>query len=101
MQAAKIELLPSAQADIDQALDSLLVKDVRAAETFLDGMEQATSQLQAFPEIAAVAKDERLAKDGYRVMLLEYSYLLFYRIHDGAVYIYRVVDCRRNYGAFI
>ena len=98
MQSARIEFLPSAQADIDHALDYLLEKDIRAAEAFLDDIERATGQLQAFPEASAVSRDERLANDGYRVMLLIYEYLLFYRVHDDKFYVYRVVDGRRNYG---
>jgi len=101
MQAARIELLPSAQADIDEALNYLMEKDMRAAVAFLDDVERATSQLQAFPEASPISKDKRLAKDGYRVMLLVYGFLMFYRIYDRVVYVYRVVDGRRNYGTFI
>ena len=101
MQRARIELLPSAQADIDQALDYLMEKDMWAAGALLDDIDRATSQLRVFPETAPIARDERLAKDGYRVLLLEYGYLMFYKIHDGTVYIFRVVDGRRNYEVFV
>ena len=101
MKTGKVELLPSAQADIGQALAYLLEKDAQAAIAFLDDVERAANQLRSFPETAPIARDKRLAKEGYRVMLLQYSYLLFYRMHDETVYIYRVVDGKRNYGAFI
>ena len=101
MRATRIELLPSAQADIDQITDDLMEKNTQAAVALLNDIERATGQLLSFPEVAPMARDERLAREGYRVMLLKYGYLMFYKIHDDAVFVYRVVDGRRNYGAFI
>lgn len=101
MQRHRVELLPSAQADIDAALDYFMDKDLQAAAAFLDDLDRALKQLAAFPETASFSKDARLAQRGYRVLLIEYGYLMFYRIIRDTVCIFRVIDGRRNYGAFL
>lgn len=58
-------------------------------------------KLSAFPEVAPYSKDAKLASSGYRVLLLEYEYLMFYKFIKDTVFIFRAIDGRRNYGTFI
>lgn len=101
MQRARIELLPSAEADLDKELDYLSEKDVQTAMTLLNDVEHAFDLLEAFPETAPLSKDLHLARQGYRVLVLKYGYLMFYKVHKGTVFIHRLIDGRRNYGAFV
>lgn len=101
MQKHKIEILPSAQNDIEAITDYLIDKDIAAAIVFVDDIDRALTQLSDFPSSAEISKDARLAGDGYRALLLVYRYLLFYKLHDSTVYIYRLIDARQDYGAFV
>lgn len=79
MQKRRIEVLPSAQSDIEATTDYLIEKDITAAIALADDIGRALAQLSDFPESAEISKDARLAGEGYRVLLLVYRYLLFYK----------------------
>ncbi|MDR1996930.1 MAG: type II toxin-antitoxin system RelE/ParE family toxin [Candidatus Margulisbacteria bacterium] len=97
----RIELLFSAQKDIDAVVEYFLARNLQSAAAFLDSLEQTLGRLALYPQFARISKDKQLAAEGYRVALLEYEYLLFYKLQQKTVFVYRVIDGRRNYGAFI
>ncbi len=96
-----VELLPSAQTDVDQVRDYFREKSINAAIAFLDDIARAMNQLAKFPESGQLSRDESLAARGYRVVLVKYDYLLFYKFDDEKVIVFRVINGRRNYGVFI
>jgi len=49
-----------------------------------------------FPECSAIPKDERLQKQGYRMLIIG-NYLVFYVIEEGVVEIRRIIHGSRKY----
>ena len=101
MRVYSVELLPSAQEDIIEASQYFKTKSMDAALAFLDDIDSALDQLSLFPESAQLSRDEALAAKGYRVILIKYGYLVFYRFIGNKVIIYGVINGRQNYKVFI
>ena len=101
MAKLRIDVLPSALADLDDATDYLADKNLDAALNLLDDVDRGFVQLSEFPESGQLPKDERLRREGYRILVMEYDYLMFYKVIDGSVFIHRLIDGRRNYGAIL
>ena len=101
MKDYNVELLPSAQKDIIEASQYFQTKSMDVALAFLDDIDRALNQLATFPESARLSRDEALAAKGYRVILIKYDYLLFYKFIENKVIVYRVINGRRNYKVFI
>ncbi|GBR77082.1 toxin ParE [Candidatus Termititenax persephonae] len=97
----KPKILPAAHNDIQQIVDYLLSNSKQAAAAFSQALDRAQEQLALFPESAPVSKNVRLAGKKYRVLVLVYNYLLFYKIQKQTVIVYRILNGKRNYGEFV
>jgi len=67
-----------------------------AALKLADEIERSILQLEDFPLIGAIPKNRRLARQGYRMLMVE-SCLVFYVLTDDAVEIRRVLSGKREY----
>lgn len=101
MDNAKTHLLPSAREDIEKITAYLDEQNSQAANTFTEKVLSALDQLALFPESAPISNNARLSAEKYRVLTLIYNYLLFYKIHNKIVFIYRIINGKRNYGEFV
>ena len=61
-------------------------------------INKAAQQLSVFPFSGVTVPDDKLARSGYRMIIIE-KYLMFYRIFedDKKVIIYRVLNGKINY----
>ena len=61
-------------------------------------MNKAALQIAEFPYSGVTIPDEKLAKSGYRMVIVE-KYLMFYRIleNENKVIFYRVLNGTVNY----
>ena len=69
----------------------------RSAERILDKLESDLSRLRENPYIAAIARDDYLASQGFRV-LVSGKYLALHKVDDREreVMVYRVIYGKRN-----
>jgi plasmid stabilization system protein ParE len=95
------ELLAQAQEYIRKITKYLAKESPSAANNFMARVGQALDQLALFPESAPISKNARLAGEKYRMLVLIYDYLLFYKIQKKTVVVYRVINGKRNYGEFV
>jgi len=72
--------------------------DIDAALRYLEKIEKAINRLQDFPQSGSIPRYSILKKQGFRVVIVE-RHLLFYKINEAEhlVYIYAIVDGRREY----
>ena len=96
----KIEYLPIAVRDLDEIFDYILKDDPPAAGNLLDRLETSISQLQDFPQMGSIPKDDRLRFMGYR-MLVEGEYIVFYVVLGDVVEIRRIFHGKRKYSFLI
>ena len=96
MRSYDIRYLPIAEADLNEIVEYLLEHSINAANAFIDELERSEERLSMFPESAALIRDKKLRRKGYRVVTIG-DYLLFYTLRNENVYIMRIIHGKRNY----
>jgi toxin ParE1/3/4 len=93
-----IRYLQTAEADLEEIFDYIVVDNPPAAVSILEKFDHAISRLAINPEIGADPKDDRLKKLGYRVLIIG-NYLVFYVVKSRTrtVQIRRIVHGARQY----
>ena len=95
MDKHRIEYLPIAVADLDDIFIFVADNSPQAALELIDRIDASISGLESFPEMGVLAKPPRLARKGYRVLIVD-DYLVFYVVIDDVVEIRRIVSGKRN-----
>ena len=95
----QIEFLSSALNDITEIISAfIMLGSKNGAIRMKDKINKAAQQLSVFPFSGVTVLDDKLARSGYRMIIIE-KYLMFYRIfeEDKKVIIYRVLNGKINY----
>ena len=95
MDKHRVEYLPIAVADLDEIFIFVADNSPQAAMELIDRMDASIAGLESFPEMGLIAKPPRLARKGYRVLIVD-DYLVFYVLLDDIVEIRRIVSGKRN-----
>ena len=95
MDKHRIEYLPIAVADLDEIFIFIADNSPQAAIELIDRIDASIAGLESFPEMGLLAKPPRLARRGYRVLIID-DYLVFYVVLDDVVEIRRIVSGKRN-----
>jgi len=91
-----IEYLPIAERDLIDIFDYIRRDNPSTAVNFIDRIDKTISQLESFPKMGSIPKDDRLSRKGYR-MLIVGDYLVFYVFLDDIVEIRRILHGSRKY----
>ena len=99
---AKLIVSPMARADMREIGDyiSQKLRNPGAALRMIRRFREAMSPLREFPESGAPLLPAGKQSAPYRYLVCG-SYLIFYHVADGAVYIDRVLYGRRDYMAIL
>ena len=73
----RLEYLPIAVADLDDIFIFVADNSPQAAMALLDRIDASIAGLESFPEMGVLAKPPRLARKGYRVLIID-DFLVFY-----------------------
>lgn len=95
MDKHRVEYLPIAVADLDDIFIFVADNSPQAAMELIDRIDASIAGLESFPEMGLIAKPPRLARKGYRVLIVD-DYLVFYVLLDDVVEIRRIVSGKRN-----
>lgn len=94
-----VEYLPSALNDMSEIVSSfVMLGSKQGALRIKDKMTSAAQRIGEFPYSGLTVPDEKLAKFGFRMVVVE-KYLMFYKMFeaDKKVIFYRVLDGKSNY----
>ena len=69
----------------------------RAARSIYAAMTETIGRLRDFPLRGQIHPDPLLAAQGYRKLVLTRTYVTVYKLIEGTVYVYRVVNGRTDY----
>ena len=100
MDKHRVEYLPIAVADLDEIFIFIADNSLQAAMELIDRIDASIAGLESFPEMGLIAKPPRLARKGYRVLIVD-DYLVFYVLLDDIVEIRRIVSGKRNYAHLV
>jgi plasmid stabilization system protein ParE len=98
-ESCTVKFLPAAINDMSEIISSFaMLGSKQGAQRIRSKMIKASEQIKAHPYSGVTVPDEKLAKSGYRMLVVE-SYLMFYKVFDEAkqVIFYRVVNGKRNF----
>ena len=92
-----ISITEAAEQDLALIVEYITSDNPAAALKLADKIEQSILQLEEFPRIGTPPKNRRLARLGYRMLIVEH-YLVFYvLLDDETVEIRRIFSSRREY----
>lgn len=93
----EIKILKTAWNDIERIVDlHMALSGPNSVRTVTDGILNSIEKLKDFPSGFPTVPEDEMSEAGYRMVIYK-QYLSIYRIIDDIVYIYRVVDGRKNY----
>jgi len=95
-----VEYLPIAIEDLNEIFNYIATDDQGAAVTFINEIDTAILQLEDFPEMGATPKIGRLAKKGYKMLVVD-EYLVLYVLFGDTVEIRRIISGKRNYAKLL
>lgn len=98
--AREIRYLPAARQDLLDTVDWIATDSRARALAWVDDLDKRVQALANAPEIGRRPRSERIAKQGYRLLILD-AYLVFYGFSAKEVIIYRVLRGARNYDAIL
>lgn len=94
-----IEFLSDALNDFTEIVSSFIMLDSKkGAVRIKNKIVKSAKQIQAMPYIGVTVPDEKMAKSGFRMMVIE-KYLMFYKVFEDEknVVIYRILNGKTNY----
>ncbi len=96
MENYKLKFLQPALEDIEEII-LYIAKDSKIdALKMHEEIIEKSNKISSFPKLGRKVPDEKMSKMGFRMLLVS-SYIVFYRVIDNKIYIYRVLHGARNY----
>jgi toxin ParE1/3/4 len=93
----QINLTEAAEQDLTEVVDYIADENPVAALKVAIKIEKNILKLEDFPLVGVVPRVRRLAKKGYRILIVD-DYLVFYIIADNEIIeIRRILSGKRDY----
>ena len=96
MSKYKIKILQIAREDIGEIFYYISEESSKSALEMTDKIINQIDTLAELPFIGKIVQDNELAKQEYRMMIID-SYIAFYKVIDDEVVVYRVLHGMRDY----
>lgn len=96
MSKYKIAILQIAREDIGEIFYYIATHNPTAALAMADKITNKIETLAELPLIGKVVPDNELAKQEYRMLIVD-NYIAFYKIIDDQIVVYRVLHGSRDY----
>ena len=96
MSKYKITILQNAREDIGEIYFYIAEDSPNSALAMTDKIIDKINTLAELPLIGKIVQDSELAKQEYRMLVIE-SYIAFYKLINDEVVVYRVLHGMRDY----
>jgi len=96
MSKYKIKILQIAREDIGEIFFYIAADSPKSALAMTDKINDKIDTLAEFPLVGKIVPDNELAKQEYRLLIID-SYIVFYKVIDDEVVVYRVFYGMRDY----
>ena len=100
MHKHRVEYLPIAVSDLEDIYIFVADNSPYAAMDLIDRIDASIAALESFPEMGVLAKHPRLARKGYRVLIID-DFLVFYVVLADVVEIRRILSGKRNFANLV
>jgi toxin ParE1/3/4 len=92
----QINLTEAAEQDLTEIADYIAGENPSVALKVIVRIEKNIVKLENFPLIGVVPRIRRLARKGYRILIVD-DYLIFYIINNEIIEIRRILSGKRDY----
>ena len=96
MEVYNVHFLQGALDDLEEIVLYIAQDNRKTALRMHDKIIAAANDLTTFPKRGRLIPDKKMSTAGYRMLGIK-PYIVFYRIIDGNIYIYRVLHGATNY----
>jgi len=96
MPTYNVDVLPIARDDVAEIYHYIAMDNPDAALRVTDEIMDRIDTLEEFPERCPMVPDSVLARQGYRMLIIE-NYLAFFKVFKDQVLVYRVLHGKRDY----
>ena len=96
MEAYNVQFLQEAMEDLEEIILYIAQNSRQAALRMHDKIIDKANDLKVFPKRGRIISDSKMAAAGYRMLGVK-PYILFYRVVEQNVFIYRVLHGATNY----
>ncbi|MFZ3130231.1 MAG: type II toxin-antitoxin system RelE/ParE family toxin [Desulfosporosinus sp.] len=96
MSKYKITILQIAREDIGEIFFYIAADSTKSALETTDKITDKIDMLAELPLIGKIVPDNELAKQEYRMLIIN-NYIVFYKVIDDEVVVYRVLHGMRDY----
>jgi plasmid stabilization system protein ParE len=90
-----LRLLPIAEEDLQEIISYIAADRPTSAYELAERIEKNLQRLASHPHLGKIPDDERLARMGYRFIIIE-NYLIFYTLRSKTVLIHRIIHGARD-----
>jgi toxin ParE1/3/4 len=91
-----VRLLAAAEKDFFDIVEYILAENQTAAIILAERIEKNLANLSEHPQLGRIPNDEQLIRLGYRYLVVQ-NYLIFYKLEERDIIVYRIIDGARNY----
>jgi toxin ParE1/3/4 len=95
-----VRLLSTAEQDFNEIIDYILIENTSAAISIADKIESNLQFLQHNPQLGRIPNDDELLRLAYRYLIV-LDYLIFYKVEDTIIIVYRILHGARNYKSLL
>jgi len=92
----KVTILQIAREDIGEIYFYIAVDSPKSALAMTDKITDKIDMLAELPLIGKIVSDNELAKQEYRMLIIN-NFIAFYKVIDDEVVVYRVLHGMRDY----
>ena len=93
-------LLSTAEQDFNEIIDYILLENISAAMSIAHKIESNLQLLERNPQLGRIPNDKELLRLGYRYLIV-LDYLIFYKVEESAIIVYRILHGARNYKSLL
>ena len=95
-----VRLLSTAEQDFIEIIDYIVLENSSGAISIADKIESNLQFLENNPQLGRIPDDQELLRLGYRYLIV-LDYLIFYKIEDTTIIVYRILHGARNYKSLL
>lgn len=96
MKAYKILFLKAAYRDLDTIFDYIALDNPSSADSILNKIFKSLANLETFPLSGTKIIHNSLKNYEFQMIIVQ-PYIVFYRVVDDIIYIYRILHGYRDY----
>lgn len=97
MRRCLVNITAAAEQDLTDIVEYIANDSPHAALKLADDIEESILRLESFPLMGTTPKNRRLARQGYRMLIVD-NYLVFYvLLNDEILEVRRIISGKREY----